>query len=159
MLASEKAYLESDADEQLLLSIAFLQAVKLFALRFTTTENDFDKAPKTVRIFADQADIGFDEAASQTPSQEFQLTKEQALGKELVMLRYVKFQKTNSLQVSYPVPCACSMVTATGLTVTVQIFLVDNQGDEEVTRLEKLEIFGSIEGATAPLTGLRSTDE
>lgn len=100
MLASDKTYLESDADEQLLLSIAFLQAVKLFALRFTTSEDSLDNAPKTVRIFADQADLGFDEATSQTPSQEFQLTKEQALGEELVLLRYVKFQKTNSLQVS-----------------------------------------------------------
>lgn len=100
MLAKEKAHLESDADEQLLLNIAFLQAVKLFAIRFTTSENSADNAPKTVRIFADQADIGFDEAASQTPSQEFQLSKEQASGKELVLLRYVKFQKTNSVQVS-----------------------------------------------------------
>lgn len=99
MLATEKAYLESDADEQLLLGIAFLQAVKLFALRFTTAESAIDNAPKKVRIFADQADIGFDEATSQTPLQEFELTKEQALGKEMVLLRYVKFQKTNSLQV------------------------------------------------------------
>lgn len=99
MLASDKAYLESDADEQLLLNIAFLQATKLFALRFTTAEGSLDNAPKKVRIFADQADIGFDEATSQTPLQEFELTKDQALGKELVMLRYVKFQKTNSVQV------------------------------------------------------------
>lgn len=98
--SSNKAFLESDADEQLLLGIAFLQAVKLFALRFTTPESSIDNAPKTVKIFADQADIGFDEASSQTPLQEFELTKDQALGKELVPLRYVKFQKTNSLQVS-----------------------------------------------------------
>lgn len=97
---SANSYLESDADEQLLLGIAFQQSVKVFALRFTTAESELAKAPKTVRIFSDNLTIGFDEASSQTPAQEFELTREQALGKELVLLRYVKFQKTNSISVS-----------------------------------------------------------
>lgn len=97
--SSGSAHLESDADEQLLLGVAFLQTVKLFALRFTTKEDELDKAPKTIKIFGDNLTIGFDEATSQPAAQEFQLTKEQALGKELVQLRYVKFQKTNSVSV------------------------------------------------------------
>lgn len=101
MLAEPSSYLESDADEQLLLNIAFLQAVKLFAIRLTTTESALDNSPKTIKIFADQANLGFDEATSQTPLQEFELSEGQSKGKELVLLRYVKFQKVNSLQVSY----------------------------------------------------------
>lgn len=93
------AYLESDADEQLLLSISFLQTVKVFALRFTTKEEELDKAPKTVRIFNDANGVGFDEAASNEPATEITLTKEQASGRELVLLRFVKFQKANSIAV------------------------------------------------------------
>jgi len=130
-------YLESDADEQLLLGIAFLQSVKMFALCFTTNESGLASAPKTVKLFSDNLQIGFDEASSQTPAQEFELTKEQAAGKELVFLRYVKFQKTNS----------------------ISIFIADNQEGEGVTRLDKLEIFGSLESATAVMTNLRRGGE
>lgn len=94
------AYLESDADEQLLLSFAFLQTVKVFALRFTTKEDELDKAPKTVRIFNDANGVGFDEASGNEPAMEVTLTKEQATGKELVLTRFVKFQKANSIAVS-----------------------------------------------------------
>ena len=131
------SYLESDADEQLLLGIAFLQSVKLFALRFTTSEPNTASAPKTIRLFTDALTIGFDEAATQTPAQEFQLTKNQALGKELVLLRYVKFQKVTS----------------------ISVFIQDNQEEAETTRLDKLEIFGSLESATAAMTSLRDAGE
>lgn len=93
------AYLESDADEQLLLGIAFSQSVKVFALRFTTKQDHIGQAPKKVKVFSNMLTIGFDDATSQTPAQEFELTKEQAAGKELVLLRYVKFQKVNSISV------------------------------------------------------------
>jgi len=135
--ASSGGYLESDADEQLLLGIAFQQSVKVFALRFTTAESELAKAPKTVKIFSDSLSIGFDEATSQTPAQEFELSKEQALGKELVLLRYVKFQKANS----------------------ISIFVEDNQEGEDVTRIDKLDIYGSLESATAAMTNLRNTEE
>ena len=131
------SYLESDADEQLLLGIAFLQSVKLYALRFTTSGESIASAPKTIRVFPDALTIGFDEASSQTPAQEFQLTKNQASGKELVLLRYVKFQKVNS----------------------VSLFVQDNQDGEETTRLDKIEIFGSLESATAAMSHLRNTEE
>ena len=135
--SSSGSYLESDADEQLLLGIAFLQSVKLFALRFTTSEAQSASAPKTIRVFSDALTIGFDEASTQTPAQEFQLTKNQALGKDLVLLRYVKFQKVNS----------------------IALFIQDNQEGEEITRLDKLEIFGSLENATDAMTNLRNTEE
>lgn len=98
--SSGSDYLESDADEQLLLSLYFLQSVKVFALRFTTKEDELGKAPKTVRIFNDASGLGFDEAAGNDPAMEVVLTKEQASGKELVLTRFVKFQKANSIAVS-----------------------------------------------------------
>jgi hypothetical protein len=134
---SATSYLESDADEQLLMGISFLQSVKLFALRFKTAESSLDSAPKTIKIFSDTLSLGFDEAASQPASQEFTLTKDQASGKELVMLRFVKFQKINA----------------------ISIFVVDNQEGGDVTRLDRLDIYGRPEIATAAMTGLRQEEE
>jgi hypothetical protein len=96
----KEGYLESDADEQLLLSISFLQNVKLFAFRLTTEEGEVDKAPKTLKVFNDANGIGFDEATSGPAAMEVELTRDQALGKQLVLTRYVKFQKANSVSVS-----------------------------------------------------------
>ena len=93
-------YLESDADEQLVLNIAFMQMVKVFAVRLTTKEDMLAQAPKNIKIFADTHSLDFDEASSRSATQEVTLTKEQASGKELILLRYVKFQKANSLAVS-----------------------------------------------------------
>lgn len=45
------------------------------------------------------------------------------------------------------------------LTFMLQIFVYDNRGGEDISRIDKIDIFGSLEGATAPLTGLRSTDD
>jgi len=133
----KEGYLESDADEQLLLSISFLQNVKLFAFRLTTEEGEVDKAPKTLKVFNDANGIGFDEATSGPAAMEVELTRDQALGKQLVLTRYVKFQKANS----------------------VSIFVADNQGGGDVTRIDKLELFGSLETATAAMTNLRNQEE
>lgn len=135
--STSATYLESDADEQLIMGIAFLQTVKLFALRFTTAEAEIEKAPKTIKVFSDALALGFDEAASQPAAQEFTLTKDQALGKELVQLRFVKFQKVTS----------------------ITIFVSDNQGGEDVTRIDKLDIYGSPETTTASMSNLRGGDD
>jgi hypothetical protein len=40
-----------------------------------------------------------------------------------------------------------------------QIFVADNQGGGDVTRIDKLELFGSLETATAAMTNLRNQEE
>ncbi|GAA5839828.1 hypothetical protein JCM11251_001226 [Rhodosporidiobolus azoricus] len=111
-------YLESDADEQLLLQIPFQQAVRLRAVRFSTASGSKDFAPKTVRFFVNQPTLDFDSADS--PAQEVVLDEEQALGKKSVELRFVRFQNVNHLSV----------------------FVVDNQNSEDITRIDGLELIG-----------------
>ncbi|GAA5975585.1 hypothetical protein JCM5350_002659 [Sporobolomyces pararoseus] len=129
-------WLESDADEQLLLQIPINQSIKLRALRFTTLANT-KSAPKSIRLFVNKSSVGFDEAESQEPAQEFELTEAQATGKEAVQLRFVRFQNVSHLS----------------------IFVASNQGEEDVTRIDKLDLIGvPIEG-TADLSGLQKNDD
>ncbi|GAA5890606.1 hypothetical protein JCM5296_004312 [Sporobolomyces johnsonii] len=130
-------WLESDSDEQLLLHIPVNQSIKLRALRFSTLPSSLPQAPKSIKLFVNQSSLGFDEAESQEAAQEFELTEDQAKGLEAVQLRFVRFQNVSHLT----------------------IFVASNQGDEDSTRIDKLELIGvPIEG-TADLAGLKKMDD
>ncbi|SCV67450.1 BQ2448_5061 [Microbotryum intermedium] len=118
-------YLESDADEQLLLQIP-TQALRIRAIRFKTVASKLGHAPKKIRLFVNAgATLTFDDAESLEPAQELELTEKQAKGEEAVQLRFVRFQNVTLLS----------------------IFVAGNQGDEDVTRLDGLELIGaSIDG-------------
>lgn len=61
-------FLESDCDEQLILSIAFNQGVKIHSLKFKAPA---DKGPKNVKIFINQPHtLDFDLATSYTSVQD-----------------------------------------------------------------------------------------
>ena len=61
-------FLESDCDEQLILSLAFNQAVKVHSLKIKAPS---DKGPKTVRIFMNQpTTLDFDKADSMVATQD-----------------------------------------------------------------------------------------
>ena len=51
------SWLESDADEQLLISLVAQNTLKLRALRFTTDNAHSGKAPKTVKVFINRPTI------------------------------------------------------------------------------------------------------
>jgi hypothetical protein len=118
-------------------------------LRFSTVSSEIDKAPKRIKIFVDHPNLGFDDADSLEPAQELELNQAQAkgtlhhtesstpredrlsrtgwgTGEQAIELRYVKFQRVNSLQ----------------------IFIVDNQEGGEVTRIDSLDILGQSVEAT-----------
>ncbi|KDE07093.1 hypothetical protein MVLG_02663 [Microbotryum lychnidis-dioicae p1A1 Lamole] len=118
-------YLESDADEQLLLQIP-TRALRIRAIRFKTISSKLSQAPKKIRLFVNAGStLTFDDAESLEPAQEIELTEKQAKGEEAVQLRFVRFQNVTLLSV----------------------FVASNQGDEEVTRLDGLELIGaSIDG-------------
>ncbi|XP_071448497.1 thioredoxin-like protein 1 [Hetaerina americana] len=117
-LSSGGGYLESDVDEQLIISISFTQSVKVHSLKIKAPQ---DKGPKTIKIFINQPrTLDFDMADSFKPVQEIELTPEDLDGTP-VNLRYVKFQNVQN----------------------IQLFIRDNQAGGEVTAIDHLVIVGS----------------
>ena len=67
-LQSGGGYLESDCDEQIILSLSFNTAVKVHSLKVKAPR---DKGPKTVRIFSNQPNtLDFDKADGSTSTQD-----------------------------------------------------------------------------------------
>ena len=117
-LTSNGGYLESDCDEQLILSISFNQAVKIHSLKLKAPEK---LGPKNMKLFINQPrTIDFDQAESALPVQDLVLDAKDLAGQP-VNLRYVKFQNVQN----------------------IQIFIKDNQGGGDVTQLDYIGFIGS----------------
>jgi len=118
-------FLQSDVDEQLILSLSFSQAVKVHSIKMRAPR---DKGPKTLRIFMNQpSTLDFDKADSMASAQDLVLTPDQLDGEKSISLRFVKFQNVNN----------------------IQFFLKDNQGGGEVTQVDHLAIIGTPVHTTA----------
>ena len=114
------SYLESDADEELMIQLKFMSAVKISAIRIEG--KDKDSAPSVVRLFVNKTGLDFDSAKDEKPTQEIELSPSDvapgaAKPKET---RFVLFQNVS----------------------TLGIFIGANQGDEETTALKSLMILG-----------------
>jgi len=117
-LTSGGGYLQSDCDEQLILALAYNQAVKLHSLKIKAPR---DKGPKTIRVFINQPNtLDFDKADSMMSTQDITLTGEQLDG-SIIPLKFVKFQNVQN----------------------VQFFIKDNQGGEDVTQIDHLAVIGT----------------
>lgn len=117
-LNASETYLESDTDEQLILSFTFSQVVKIHSIKIKAPK---DKGPKTLKLFINQPKtLDFDSATSNQPVQQIELTEKDLDGTP-VNLRFVKFQNVQNLQ----------------------IFVQDNQNDEESTQITHLALIGS----------------
>lgn len=117
--SSKGSYLESDCDEQLIISLAFAQNVKLHSLKLDAPAKN---GPKTVKLFINLPNtLDFDKADSTEPTQLLELTPEDLSGKKPIPLRFVKFQNVSNLQ----------------------IFVKDNQGEAETTVINHLSLIGS----------------
>ncbi|KAJ1730310.1 hypothetical protein LPJ61_003081 [Coemansia biformis] len=110
--------LESDVDEQMVLHIAFNQPIKLHSIMLKAP---LDKAPKNIKLFVNRTDIGFDDVATATATQEIEMTEDMYSGGGVVNLRYVRFQNVNS----------------------VSIFVADNLGDNDVSAISQLAFIGT----------------
>ncbi|ORX60302.1 thioredoxin-domain-containing protein [Hesseltinella vesiculosa] len=120
----DASFLESDVDEQLIITVPFNQPVKLHSLKFKVADNA--KAPKTIKIYANRQHLGFDDADSIKETQLLELSPKDFEENSIVPLRFVKFQNITS----------------------VVLFIVDNQEDEETTALQQLIFIGSPVEAT-----------
>eukprot|EP00250_Pteridium_aquilinum_P031783 c4425_g1_i1 orf=164-694(+) len=110
--------LESDADEQLLIYLPFTQVVKLHSIVIMGPPDE--EGPKTVKLFANRQSMGFSNVSDFPASDIITLSPEDLKGKP-VTLKFVKFQNVRSLT----------------------IFIEDNQGSTDVTKVIKLALNGS----------------
>ena len=116
----DNSYLESDCDEQLLLSITFNQAMRIHSLKIDAPSDG--RGPKFLKLFTNQPNaIGFDQAEGMEGVQHIDLTADDITGEKLIPLRFVKFQNVTNLV----------------------IFFASNQGGEETTVIKYLKIIGS----------------
>ncbi|RIA92824.1 PITH domain-containing protein [Glomus cerebriforme] len=115
----DNTYLESDVDEQLLISIPFNQAVKIHSMKLVV--KDIEHAPKTIKIYANRLNIGFDETDSIKETQVINLSKTDYENNDIIPLRFVKFQNVTN----------------------IALFVQDNLGDEETTIIKELHFIGS----------------
>ncbi|KAL4946631.1 hypothetical protein BDV06DRAFT_181992 [Aspergillus oleicola] len=127
----DKDWVESDTDEQLMLFVPFNSTLKVHSLHITSLPpkegEDDDEAPmrpKTIHLYTNRAHVlGFDEADDITPVQAITLEAgdwDPKTGTAKIDLRFVKFQSVFSLNV----------------------FVVDGDGDGEKTRVDRIRIFG-----------------
>jgi len=118
-LTDAGGFLQSDCDEQLILSLSYMQVVKIHSLRIKAPANC---GPKTLRIFKNlPTTLDFDDADSMNSVQDITLTPDQLDGKAEILLKFVKFQNVQN----------------------IQIFFKDNQENEELTQVDFLGIFGT----------------
>ncbi|KAJ3827096.1 PITH domain-containing protein, partial [Lentinula raphanica] len=142
---TSNSYLESDADEQLLLNVAFNQAVRVKSLIIKST--DIAHAPKKIKLAVNRPNLGFDDVAdAEEPAvaQILELDQETVTEGKPVALRFVRFQSVNSLHagcIRYP------------------IFVVSNHGDEEETKINAIDVIGVPVETTKDLSGLRQKQE
>ncbi|CAL9156460.1 PITH domain-containing protein At3g04780 isoform X2 [Musa acuminata AAA Group] len=115
-------HLESDADEQLLIYVPFTQVIKLHSAVITGPE---EEGPKTVKLFANKEHMGFSNVNDYPPSDSLNLSPDN-LKEVPVTLKYVKFQNVRSLT----------------------IFIEDNQADGDVTKVQKIALFGTTVDTT-----------
>jgi hypothetical protein len=91
---------KSDADEQLILHIAFQEFVKLKTIKFTAFNNGVDPEvnPTTVKVFINRNNLGFEDIDDVDPTQVFELTAEDlSAGSAPLATKFVKFQRVQSI--------------------------------------------------------------
>lgn len=127
-LSTSTGFLQSDCDEQLILSITFNQVVKIHSIKFRAPA---PMGPKEVKLFINQPrTIDFDLAESMTSVQDITLDPKDLESGQPVSLRYVKFQNVQN----------------------IQIYVRNNQSGAEVTQIDYVGFIGS------PLMTTKMTD-
>ncbi|ORY24880.1 PITH domain-domain-containing protein [Naematelia encephala] len=118
------SYLESDVDPQLLISIPFNEPVKLKSISIFSAIAP-EQAPKAIKLYINHLSLDFGDADTQQATQEIALSPEDVKGNK-VDLRFVRFQNVRSLH----------------------ILIEDNQGGEETTRIDSIDLFGTLSEVT-----------
>lgn len=129
MTGTEKDYVESDTDEQLMIYLPFQCTLKVHSLHITsqptdTSDDESPSRPKTLKLFTNKPQIlSFDTATDLPATQEITLTEKDwdvETGTARVELRFVKFQNVSSLVV----------------------FVVESEGENEKVRIDRIRVVG-----------------
>jgi len=121
----EHLYLESDCDEELLMSFSFSQQVKLHSIKIKAPDDG--TGPKELKLYINQpSNMDFDGARDGKAIQEITLTKDDISGGDPVKLKYVKLQAVNN----------------------VTLFVKSNQGDEDTTKIQNIVFYGKTVSTT-----------
>jgi len=121
----EHLYLESDCDEELLMSFTFNQQVKLHSIKIKAPDDG--TGPKEMKLYINQpSNMDFDGARDGNAIQEINLTKDDIAGDNPVKLKYVKLQAVNN----------------------VTLFVKSNQGDEDTTKIQNIVFYGKTVSTT-----------
>ncbi|RXW17834.1 hypothetical protein EST38_g8016 [Candolleomyces aberdarensis] len=91
-------FLESDADDQIILRIPFTGSIRLRSLLIKAGPGD--QTPSKIVLYANQPNLDFDEVNERTPSQEFELPQSNEVGE--YPLKAVKFSNLSSVTLFIP---------------------------------------------------------
>lgn len=127
---SNKDWVESDVDEQLMLYMPFTSSLKIHTIQITSCppkgedDDEVPLRPKTIHLYTNrQHNLGFEEAEDIPPTQAIELKSsdwDETTGTAKLELRFVKFQNVTSLV----------------------LFVVDGNGEGERTRIDRIRIIG-----------------
>ncbi|KIK62364.1 hypothetical protein GYMLUDRAFT_41783, partial [Collybiopsis luxurians FD-317 M1] len=95
---SEDKFVESDADDQLIIRIPFTGSVKLRSLLLKTGPADL--TPSKVVLFANQDNLDFQDIADKKPTQEFDIAQGRDVGEYAI--KTAKFPNVSSLTLFFP---------------------------------------------------------
>ncbi|KAH7181378.1 PITH domain-containing protein [Fusarium sp. MPI-SDFR-AT-0072] len=139
---TSKDYVQSGADDQLLLYIPFQSIVKLHTLQLTSLppkEDEDVMRPGNIHLYINRThNLDFNEADDTEPTQAIEISPEDwnKEGTVSLSLRYVKFQKTSSLV----------------------IYVQQGEGDGETVRLDRVRLIGEA-GAKREMGKLQKVGE
>lgn len=125
-------YLESDADEELLITLKFMSEVKVSGIVVGAADGA-ESAPKNLRLFVNKVGLDFDSAKSDKATEDLVFSKAEVTAGTKKEVRFVNFQRVQQLG----------------------IFVSSNQDDEETTKIGKITILGE----TISHTGLKRSAE
>ncbi len=126
--------IESDVDEQLMIWVPFVQAVKVHSFRMTAPKAT---GPLTIKAFINVPNVlSFDDADSREPTETITISEKDLDGSSPIPVRFVKYQNVHS----------------------VQFFVIDNQSGDEVTSIHQIKLYG-IPINAPNMNNLKKTDD
>ncbi|KAJ7490027.1 DUF1000-domain-containing protein [Mycena galericulata] len=140
-------YLLSDVDAELLLTIAFNQAVKVTSIVIKASV--FDQAPKLLKLFVNHPSIGF-EHVDDDPVAELDIDDGEDTKKELQQGHRINLQQGRRIKV-----VKFSKLQA---VTSLHIFVASNQGGGDETRIDAIDVLGFTPETTKDLSGLKKED-